>query len=124
MNINSRIRYLRKEILHLTQQDFSSKLNISRSNMGNIETGEVAVTDRVISSICKEFNVNEEWLREEKGDPILPRTRSQIIMDFAADLIKDDNESFRRKIVEALAVLDLDDWEALEKIANKLIKKD
>lgn len=124
MNVNERIRHLRKDILHLTQQDFSNKLHISRSNMGNIEIGRIAVTDRIISSICREFDISEEWLRYGIGDPTLPRTRSQIITDFAAELIKDDNESFRRRLIETLASLDLDDWEALEKIANKLVKKD
>lgn len=71
MTINERIRYLRKDILNLTQQKFSSELKISRSNMGNIETGAVAVTDRIISDICSCFNISERWLRTGEGDPIL-----------------------------------------------------
>ena len=52
----------------MTQDDFASKIDISRSNMGNIETGRIAITERVITSICREFNVNEEWLRNGSGD--------------------------------------------------------
>lgn len=69
MEINERIRFLRKDVLHYTQQKFSSEINISRSNLGNIETGEVAVTERVIASICREFGANEDWLRTGHGDP-------------------------------------------------------
>lgn len=68
MNINERIRFLRKNELKMTQDDFASKIDISRSNMGNIETGRIAITERVITSICREFNVNEEWLRNGSGD--------------------------------------------------------
>ena len=68
MNINERIRYLRKNELKMSQDDFSTKIDISRSNLGNIEIGRIAVTDRVISSICREYNVNEEWLRNGTGD--------------------------------------------------------
>ena len=38
MSINERIRYLRKEVMHLTQQEFSSVIKLSRSNLGNIES--------------------------------------------------------------------------------------
>lgn len=68
MNINERIRYLRKNELKMSQDDFASKIDISRSNLGNIEIGRIAVTDRVISSICREYNINEEWLRNGTGD--------------------------------------------------------
>ena len=68
MNINERIRHLRKNELKMTQNIFASKIDISRSNLGNIETGEVSVTERVIASICREFNVNEVWLRNGTGD--------------------------------------------------------
>lgn len=68
MNIGERIRHLRKNELKMTQDDFASKIDISRSNIGNIEIGRIAVTERVVSSICREFNVNEEWLRTGKGE--------------------------------------------------------
>ena len=45
----------------------SEALNISRSNMGNIEIGRIALTDRVISDICDKYNVNEKWLRTGEG---------------------------------------------------------
>ena len=124
MNICERVKYVRKDILHITQESFGKTLGLTRANIANIEASRIAVTERVILSICKEYGINEIWLRTGEGDPILPRTRSQIIMDFTADLIKDDDETFRRRLVEALAALDIDDWKALEKIANKLIKKD
>lgn len=43
MNIYERIRFLRKEILQKTQEEFAESIKISRSNLGNIETGKVAV---------------------------------------------------------------------------------
>lgn len=67
MNIYERIRFLRKEILHKTQEEFSESIKISRSNLGNIETGKVAVTNRVISDICNSFHINETWLRTGEG---------------------------------------------------------
>lgn len=67
MEIGERIRYLRKNILHLTQDEFAPRIRISRSNVGNIETGRIGTTDRVIEDICNEFGVSEEWLKTGSG---------------------------------------------------------
>lgn len=69
MEIHERIKTLRKEYLEMTQQDFATTINISRSNLGNIETGRVKVTDRNISDICNKFSVNEISLRTGDGWP-------------------------------------------------------
>ena len=68
MNVNGRIKHLRKNILKISQEEFSKKLNVSRSNIGNIEIGNISVTDRNIFAICNEFNVNENWLKNGVGD--------------------------------------------------------
>lgn len=123
MDINQRVRSLRKDFLHMTQEDFASSIKMSRSNLGSIEIGRIAVTDRVILDICEKFNVNVEWLRSGKGDVFVPKTRNQTITDFFGDVIKDD-DSFKKRFIEALAALDIEDWEYLEKIVMKLTKKD
>lgn len=123
MNINDRIKHLRKDILKVTQQEFSDVLNISRSNMGNIEIGRITVTDRVISDICLKYDVSENWLRNGSGDIFVAKTRNQLITDFMGDVVKEEDESFKRRLIEALAELDIDEWELLEKIAKKALKK-
>lgn len=124
MTINERVKYLRKEVLKLTQQDFSKVLNISRSNMGNIETGQISLTERIILDICEKYNVNETWLRTGEGEMFAPMSRSETIAQFAGELMRDEDESFRRQLIEALAQLDEKEWEVLEGIAKRLTKKD
>ena len=63
-----RIKHLRKNVLHLTQEEFSSSIKISRSNLGSIETGRINITDRLISDICEKYSVSEKWLRTGKGE--------------------------------------------------------
>ena len=112
MTINERIKHLRKNILHLTQEEFAPAIKIGRSNLGNIEVGKTRVTDRVISDICEKYNVSEEWLRTGEGEIFIQRTRNQIITDFLGE-----------RLIEALAELDTRDWETLEKLAVKLATK-
>lgn len=68
MTISQRIKYLRKNILNLTQDNFSEKIGLSRSNIANIEISRIKFTDRTIKDICREFNVNKEWLRYGSGE--------------------------------------------------------
>lgn len=65
--MNERIKQLRKA-LKISQETFSSKINISRSHYALIEGGSKNLTDRVISDICREFNVSEDWLRNGIGE--------------------------------------------------------
>ena len=69
--MNNRIKFLRKS-LNLTQQEFADKLNIKRGAVSNYEIGRNQPIDAVISLICREFNVNENWLRSGEGEMFLP----------------------------------------------------
>lgn len=66
MEINERIKILRKE-LKISQEEFGKKLNLKKSAISKYEKGINKVNDRTIINICREFKVNEEWLRFGEG---------------------------------------------------------
>lgn len=119
--MNERIKELRKA-LDLNQTEFGNRIGIKQGTVTGYETGNRTPTDAVILSICREFSVNEVWLRTGEGDMFMQRTRNQVITDFLGDLIIED-ATFKKRLIEALAELDEQDWESLEKLANKLISK-
>ena len=65
--INERIRGLRKS-LGLTQQEFSSRLGISRNTVATYEVGPSSPSESALTLICKTWNVNPEWLRTGEGE--------------------------------------------------------
>lgn len=75
VNVNERIKFLRKTI-GLSQRDFGAKLGVGDTAISKLEKGERNLTDQMIKSICREFNVNYAWLLEGKGDMFsaLPET--------------------------------------------------
>ena len=91
--------------------------------MGNIEIGRIAVTDRVISDICEKFNVNEEWLRYGTGDIFLELTKDQKLAAFVAQVYKEDDNSFKRRLLSVLSSLSEDEWKLLADIAEKIAKE-
>lgn len=67
-SIGDRVKYLRKKELGINQESFGKQINVSGELVSNLERGERQLTDRTIADICREFNINEEWLRNGKGD--------------------------------------------------------
>lgn len=126
MNINERVRYLRKEKLHMTQEAFGSSLGLTRANIANIEAGRISVTERVVLGLCDKYNVDENWLRNGIGDVFMELSREEYIAEFIGRVLKDKEDSFKKRYIEMLSKLDEDGWEALEKVAIAMgsIKKD
>lgn len=77
MNLNNRIKTLRNE-LNLNQEDFGKRINLSKFAISNYENGRTGIPDRVINDICREYSVNEEWLRDENGDMFISESMSYI----------------------------------------------
>ena len=65
--INNKLKELRKK-LNLTQQEFADRINTSRSNIAGYEAGSRVPSTAVMYLICREFNVNKNWLRNGVGD--------------------------------------------------------
>ena len=107
---------------NLSQSDFAKRLDLSRNFISLVENGNRELSDRTLKDICKEFNENENWLRTGEGEPRIPLTRKQAITDFMADCLKDEDDSFRSGLIEALAELSVEEWEVLEKIATTAVK--
>lgn len=125
LNIGERIEILRKD-LSMSRRVFGERLGVSESVIVNIEYDRLKRPDQketLYKLICKEFNVNEEWLRSGEGEMFVPLTKNQLITEFAADLVMEDN-TFKKRLFEALAKLNESEWEVLEKLADSLIKKD
>lgn len=123
MTISERIRLLRKEHLQITQEEFGKPLGLSRANIANIEAGRIAVTERVISSICRAFNASEDWIKTGSGDPFIPMTREEQIEDFMGDVLRGE-PSFKMRLISALAKLSEEDWIMLEKKLKEIVSGD
>ena len=116
--MQNRIKQIRKAT-GLTQQEFADRLGISRSNIATYETREGNISDATIKLICREFRINETWLRTGEGEMRLPVNRDQAITDFMADILK-GTPDFRTKLVGVLARLSVDEWDMLERRARDL----
>ena len=117
--MKDRIKLLRKE-LKLNQTDFGERIGVKQASVAGYEAGIRTPLDAVITSICREFNVNEDWLRTGNGEMFLPMTRSDEIAKMTTDLFRGEESSFKSRLILALSKLDENEWAVLEKIAKEL----
>lgn len=111
--VGERIRHLRKDHLRITLKEMSEKINVSLSNLGNVETGVIKATDRLLSDICREYKVSILWLEEGEGEIFKERTTYETLAAFFGDVLNDEPESFRIAFLSSLAELDDDGWAML-----------
>lgn len=65
--MQNRIKSLRKK-LNLTQEEFGKRLGMKKNSISQIENGINSLTEQLLVSICREFGVNENWLRTGDGE--------------------------------------------------------
>ncbi len=117
--MKDRIKEIRKNN-KLTQQDFADRLGIKQNTVASYEMGRIGISDAVITSICREFSVNEEWLRTGTGDMFKKRSRNQEILAFANQLMESRDDAFSKRFTLALSKLSEEEWSLLEKIIDSI----
>lgn len=117
--MHNRIREVRKA-LHMTQADFGAKIGVRGNTVTGYENGQRVPSDAVIVSICREFHVDEHWLRTGNGKMFTATTRDEEIMDFVADTMQDDKDNFRRRFLLALSRLPEERWSDIEDFARQI----
>lgn len=95
MTIGERIKILRKE-KNLSMEDFGAVIGMGKSAVSRIENGVNGTTDQTIRSICREFGVNEHWLRTGEGE-MFEQTRETVLDKLCAEY---DLGAEHRAIVE------------------------
>lgn len=77
MTIGERVRCARKT-LGLTLEEFGKRIGLKKNSVSQIENGHNELTDANAVSICREFNVREEWLRDGTGDMFEPAASDEL----------------------------------------------
>lgn len=117
--MKDRLRMLRK-YLDLTQQEFGEKIGVKRNTIAQYEMGRNEPIDSVFSLICKEYNVNPEWLRSGTGEMFVELDRDEQLMEWAGSVLGSGGDAFKYRFVRMLSNLSEKDWEVLQKISVEL----
>lgn len=110
MDICERLKFLRNQ-LNLTTRAFGSAINMSGGAITNMEKGTRNITDRTIRDICREYNVNPEWLING-NEPMFEDVTSELDIDDEV-----------RQLAKQYSLLNNEDQELVKKLINSLAVK-
>ncbi len=114
--MNERIKKLRKA-LALTQQEFAERIGSVQNTITGYETGRRIPSSQVITLICKEFNVNEAWLRTGEGEMFV-ESDDTILSQLAREYQMD---SFETAMVSNFLKLKPEQREAIKQYVKSLL---
>ena len=89
-----------REVLGVSQEELGNKIGLSRFSVSNYESGKRNITDRVVQDICREFNVNEHWLRSGDGDMFIELSPEDEFIAAAAELSRDNDKMAMQAVIE------------------------
>ena len=120
--MKNRIKEIRKDNSY-TMAEFGAKIGTAANTISNYESGIRIPSNAVVVSICKEFNVNEEWLRTGAGEKYVPQTDNQKLLAYI-NRIAGENDSAIKRMLVRMASLSPSDLEIVEKAIDLLLKNE
>ena len=118
--METRIKQIRK-VTGLTQEQFAKRLGLSRNHIAQVETRKGMASDRTIKDICREFNINEEWLRFGIGS--MKKQPNDEIVEIMNNVLTEDNSlySLIKGILKTYNEADDTSKQCLEEFAETLL---
>lgn len=107
----------------LTKTAFSRKIGLSQPFVSQLANGDASPSDRTIADICREFNVNEHWLRTGEGEMFSTLSREEEITKFAMEIIRDPGSEFQRQLLTTMARLEPAQWKLMEQMLDQLLQQ-
>lgn len=118
--MGERLKQLRKA-LGLTQAEFADRVGVKRNTIAVIENGRTT-SNQTIVSICRAFNVSEEWLRTGEGEMFAPTfSANDELLLYITRLLKNEPESFQARFYRAMSTMPREFWGLVEKKAWELV---
>lgn len=118
MTQSERVKEIRKT-LDLTMEKFGEKLGVGKTAISNIESGNRNLTEQMSKAICREYNVNYDYLMYGEGEMFddLPQT---IVDELCAQY---DLNDFDKALVEMYVSLPAGSRERIKEYMKQLVKK-
>lgn len=119
-DLNQRIKEVRKN-LKLSQEEFGNRLGVTRGAITNIEYNKIEPKPLFVELICNTFNVNEHWLKTGEGEMFEILSKEDAIAEFIGSVLREKDDTFKKRYIQMLSRLDEKGWEALRLIGEMWI---
>ena len=108
----------------LTRSAFAKRLGLSAPFVTEICSGRKAPSDRTLSDICREFGVDERWLRTGEGEMLRRVPEDEALAAQLGELLRDVDAGFKRRLISELLRLPPEAWAQIEAFARQIAAAD
>ena len=107
----------------ISQEQFGEIIGIKKAAISKIENGENSLSKGNLLAICRQFNVNKEWLINGNGEMFTPKSKEDEIRNFFENAISSDSDiaKIQRKFISTLVSLDEEEWIVLDRFMKHYI---
>lgn len=105
--------------LGISQAELGERIGVSRAAISRLESGSNNFTNQMVTSICREFGVNEEWLRTGSGDMFEEMSRAEKAAQIVGAALGSGDEFIFNTFI-ALGQLSPNEWELIKKFVDKI----
>ena len=107
----------------ISQEQFGEIIGIKKAAVSKIENGENSLSTGNLLAICRQFNVNKEWLINGNGEMFTLKSKEDEIRNFFENAISSDSDiaKIQRKFISTLALLDEEEWIVLDRFMKHYI---
>lgn len=123
--MKERLKKLRKN-LDLTQQAFADKIGMKQNTIAQYEMGRTTPSDAIVFSICREFGVNEKWLRNGDGEMFIKSTPYDKAYNRFGYIMENSSASKKAALsilLELLYSVPDDQWDMIMEQYNEIKKE-
>lgn len=120
--MNERIKEIRLK-LGLTQEQFGARIGITKSSVSTMESGKSNPSDQTVLFICREYHINETWLRTGEGTPFQPASVEEELEELLRTRFLNRSPEFRQDLFRALRHFDPNgpEWQVIENIVHSFV---
>ena len=124
MSKGERVKIIR-ECLNMSQEKFGNLLGVTKVAISNIENGNRGLTDQMLFSICRAFNVNASWLRTGEGSIFLELPQGDVTASLVSSMLDPNKDAFYDIIIEIMKgyqSLSPKSKQAINELADNILK--
>lgn len=117
--MKERLREVRKS-LNMSMEEFGGRLGVTRSAISRLEAGRSNLTEQMIKSICREFNVSYIWLKDGVGEGPFESCEQEVTATF--DRIMASENETAKAVFKSFAKLGDQEWLMLQNLIEDIAK--
>lgn len=116
--MNNRLKELRKT-LGLSQEAFGARIGVTKVSVSRFEAGVNGISDMSVKSICREYGVNETWLRTGYGSMFIEMSRAELAANIVGNALASDDDFILSTFI-ALGQLTPAQWQLVKDFVEKI----